>query len=174
MGRSRTGFAANRGALNPPQIAKYIIKSASQVKNNSTSFSDDTHLFIVFPNRASVYDIELVAFVTGPDAANFKSTWVGSGGLTASSYRNCLGATANASFSIYDTQMQNRAEALSGIVDYGTNPPYVTCIREKFLVSTTSAMSKLQWQWAQNTATASDTTVLISSYIIAQEIRLFS
>jgi len=174
MSRARSGYGSNRGSLNPIQITKYIKKVADQYVNNSTAFVNDTELKITFPNRASVYDIELIAFASGDNAANIKSTWVVGGGTTQITYRNCIGATAASSFAVYDTQMQNRADNLNAVIDYGTDGTYITCIREKFIVSTTSSLSTLQWKWAQNSAVASNTTVYAFSYILAQEIRLFS
>lgn len=155
-------------------IPKYKKKVADEIVNNSTAWNDDNDLNITFPARAAVYEIELVAFVEGPDVANFKSTWVTGGGTSSLTSRNCYGATPTNGDATYSVKIQNIGSGISSVQNYGTDGTYATSIIERFLVSTTASTSTLKWQWAQNTATASNTTVKASTYMKITEMKAWS
>lgn len=152
-------------------FSKYYIKPSDESVNNTTTFQADNYIDTQLPLKAAKYEIELVAFISGVDAGNFKSKWILSGGASAvSPLRLCVGPTPQAGYLTYQTLVQIGTVSIATSNNYGTDGTYVGCIIEKFIIATTSAESYIQWQWAQDTATVGNTTVKAGSYMKVTEV----
>ncbi|MDD5589433.1 MAG: hypothetical protein PHP92_05235 [Candidatus Nanoarchaeia archaeon] len=141
---------------------KIIRKTGSETVNNSSVLQNDDHL-IAYLEENGLYEIELKLAVNGANNADFKAAWAITGGITQVTTRACFGA-ATSSTDNTDTNMRATGHNLTTSVAYGTDVTTANAILEKFLVSTSSS-GTITFQWAQNTAQASNTIVSENSYM---------
>lgn len=136
----------------------YLVKAANQTVNNSTTFvSDNTFAWAVAANEKCF--IELSIKHTNDGTADFKCQWTGPAAPTLVWYSggvcrpgaNCnnLNAVGTAFSTLTSTN------AAFGGVEQGQYYLYV---------ENGANAGTLQFQWAQNTATAVDTIVMAGSY----------
>ncbi|MGH8524962.1 MAG: hypothetical protein ACREXY_12340 [Gammaproteobacteria bacterium] len=132
----------------------YVIKTADEIVNNSTTLQNDNELFTQTLPKNSVWDIEMLLHHrsgTTPDFKHALTLPTGATLVAAALFFNTTGtliyaATAGASFSTGGLGAVTIDLSVRGILRL-TNPGVV------------------QLQWAQNTADASDTTVFADSFL---------
>lgn len=128
-------------------VSPIAIKSADEVVTNSTVVQDDDHLVLNWGNNPGTYLIEGVLYLSSTSGikANLSTiggTGTGPFGRTNSSFVG----TVNADVILLSTSYTGTAEVF-GVV---TAPAGVTGV---------------QFKWAQNTASASPSTISANSYI---------
>jgi uncharacterized membrane protein len=138
-----------------------VIKSATEVVNNSTAYQNDDELFYAM-TAGYIYNVAAIISVTGPTAADIKTAWSFSGTLNDST-RNVIGPDSG-STSSSSTSVALQPHAITTTHVYGTNAG-ASWIREELYLDVLTA-GTLQLTWAQSTATASDTSVLAASRLL--------
>jgi hypothetical protein len=133
-----------------------IFKSADEVVNNSAVYQDDGHL--VFPvGTNQLWVVSYVLFVVGDLAADMKAQIAVPAGATA------IGGIMAARVSDLVMSMAALGTGAFG-VDATVRP-----VRIEASVETAGVAGNVVLQWAQNVATAVNTTVKRSSYLLATQ-----
>lgn len=150
--------------------AESIRANATQVVNNSTTLVDDTVLTVpVQANAAYVVEIGC-RFLQANAAADLKTAWSVPSGATGT--RMCFAPTGTAAS--FTSEVDTRASFISlpfttvSLWQMGTAD---ICFREVAIVVTSTTSGSITFQWAQNTATAANTTRQQGSYIRVQRFR---
>lgn len=139
----------------------YARKTADQTVNNSTTLVNDTELFVSVAANAE-YDMELAAVQNSNATANFKLNFVLPAGATWVTGIFDLGSSAaNEQFGV-----QTTAGPALGIT--GAAADAVVWIKAKLIIAGTSGT--VQFQWAQNTANASNTIVRAGSTLVLRRL----
>jgi hypothetical protein len=134
---------------------KFIIKTVNQSVTNSTTLVNDNKFTITFPGN-SIYEIVLVLGIAG-DGGDFKCKWAVSGGVAQLTTRALYGTAYDVAYP-YTATVQSISRNLADTINYGTNATYGTTVIERFLV-TVPTSGTLTFQWAQDNANATPTTV---------------
>lgn len=126
----------------------HAYKSADETVNNSATFQNDDHLFVSVQANG-VYDLFLYAVYSSGGTPDFKEQFTAPAGaaLEASFFDTNGGA--------FQWSATGALGAVTALAGTGANAPFV--IRATLFMGGNSGT--LQWQWAQNTANASDTIV---------------
>lgn len=146
----------------PPAQYTWVIKSADETVNNSTTLqNDDSFTFTVAANTDYLVEMGLVygsATVT-PDVKFAWTltgmTWDGTGDRDITP-----NATLGATFAL-----QAVASAATTILATSSTAPTATLFRMTFTIHAGSTGGTLNFQWAQNSATAENTTVKKNSWM---------
>lgn len=154
------------GIWNPPPI----VKLADETINNSDVLQDDNELkFWIGPRERWVFDFHLmVASGTTGATADFVATIDGPSGATLVAMSDGPGTTATVSSAMNRTARLLTALGAGqqvGLLDSLTVP---VTVRGTILASTTAGFVTLKW--AQNAATATDTTVKAGSSVRRQRV----
>lgn len=133
-------------------VPLFAYKVADEIVNNSAAFQDDNELFVSLAANA-VYEGWLHVVYNSGTTPDLKWQFTKPSGATQNDW----------AFLGYST-----ASALT----YGTGGQSATAgglggktVADAWGLITTTNAGQLQWQWAQNTANASDTTVYAGSYL---------
>ena len=143
----------------------FIWKKEDQTVNNSIALVNDTNLWAYLRGNRS-YHIEVYLSVLNASSStpDVKISWV----LTNCNYefsRNHIGPPSNVT-SVSDTKVNMSNSNITTAVPYGVvGGANETFIIETFRVDVLEGGGKVQLQWAQNTANASDTQILARSYM---------
>jgi hypothetical protein len=146
-----------------------VLKSANQDVTNTTTLQNDTEL--TYPLAANgIYRVRIVIFALSASATpDLKTAWAvptGTSGL-----KMCQGPTDTAaSF----TSRTNTAARMSGhafttTVVYQVDTAAVA-IEEEGIVTVGSTAGNVTLQWTQNTANATATSVLASSFLTVERL----
>ena len=136
---------------------KVVHKSADQIVNNSTTLVNDTHLFFaVGANEVWWFSIFLrTKSGTTPD---FKWAFTAPDGATITSGA-CCGVGGSP------------VNELSGLTGFNFSGTGANAVKDWWNIAIIAGTAgNIQFQWAQNTANASDTKVLANSCIIAHRL----
>ena len=137
--------------------SRVIRKSADQIVNNSTTLVNDTHLFFaVGANEVWWFSIFLrTKSGTTPD---FKWAFTAPDGATITSGA-CCGVGGSP------------VNELSGLTGFNFGGTGANAVKDWWNIAIIAGTAgNIQFQWAQNTADASDTKVLANSCIIAHRL----
>jgi len=135
------------------------IKTAPQTISSSITLVDDNHLFAEVEANA-VYRVILNLKMYGPTAGDLRVSWSVPSGTSAGS-RHCFGAATGVS-SARDTLIRATRNNWTDVVPYGTDTASTTArnhVYEDNLLKTGGSAGTLQLRWAQNSSSASTTTV---------------
>jgi hypothetical protein len=150
----------------PGPVTEFVRKTATEIVNNSTTFQDDNELF--FPVRASeVWDIEAAIGYTSGGAADYK--WQFSVPGTGSSGSGLVHRIIISGTTVQDDVIDwlpNLNGSVVGALGGATNAAF----HIRMLVVVGDADGNLTYQWAQNSATLSDTETLAGSWLIARKV----
>lgn len=130
-------------------------KTSNETVNNSAVLQDDDDLLIDVAANA-YYEGELYLMFTSAVAAGLKVGFTAPAGasMEASSFLVVVSGTLT-------FNNTNALGGVAGIVSDGTEAPYMN----KFLLKTAATAGVLQFQWAQNAASVSNTTVNTGSFL---------
>ena len=144
------------GAKWLPITPVQAVKTANQIINNSTTFTNDLHLFVPIPTLNSTYAIEATIAYVSTAVADIKLQFTvpAGSGFNFGGYGAATtgGTTGDANFS-WATN-----------VSYGGSGSDMVAILQGTLISGGTA-GNLQLQWAQNTLEATNTTVYSRSWL---------
>jgi hypothetical protein len=131
------------------------MKDATETVNNSTAFQDDNHFS--FPVVAGgKYLAELHVGYQSSAVANLKCRWVlPSGNLDCNMFQLDAGTSDLQIYAATDGQ-------IVGIPGTGVSVPLPLILTHAVFIGGTGG--NLKWQWAQNVAEVSNTSILIGSY----------
>lgn len=162
---SLTGLAGTPTALTTHEAdyelhAKLVRKTADQTVNNSTTLVNDDHLLLAL-GANEVWAFHLCPLVNSGATPDIKFGWTVPSG--ASGYWNYTGQNAGATTTNTFDIITGGTNARGG---FAGSLPFVL----HGIVICGATAGNLQFQWAQNTANASDTKVLTNSYLIATQL----
>lgn len=145
----------------------FVRKPASQSISNSTTTQDDLHLQLSVAANA-VYRLEGLLIFNGPSGANLKMGW-SAPGLSALDW-TALGQNTAASSSVGPviTNAQTLSSNAYALGTIGTGTNMIAIVRGLLVTGSGSGTFKLQW--AQNTANATATTMVLNSNISLQRV----
>lgn len=132
-------------------------KTSDETIISNASLQNDDVLFLAVAASA-VYEFRLRAIINSGTTPDFKMGWTFPAGLTMTYdlfEGESLGAVANV---IQGPYIQTDVPPVSTT---GSDQPWIA----EGLVIVSSTAGTLQWQWAQNTLTASNTIVRAGSYL---------
>lgn len=146
--------------LSSAETPKYVVKSSDETVNNSSTYQSDDALTISL-EASSTYYIEVVAFYSTNDTADFKFRQSYSGSVSSVYFTNEFNVPAG------DTMLRERTyttigqEGSTGTASGGGTHGMARMV----IALNTSTSGTWAFQWAQQTADASDTKVLQGSHI---------
>lgn len=151
--------------LSEKQYPTLIIKTVDESVNNSSAYQDDDELFC-YLQPYSLLEVEIVLFVDGVNAtADFKVKWDLTGDIRVLANRGCFGAGTSA------TDLSNSNAIACGMKTYNQDGQYGSVsvgsnvVNEKMVFRTEKSGGKLQLQWAQINAEATNLYLLEGSYM---------
>jgi len=148
---------AMASATGYPETFKY--KTATENVNNSTTLQDDDHFTGWTMKAASLYKVEGLLIVQGYSTSDWKWSWVHS--QTPVTSRLCM----QGSVSIGATALHWDGSLLTGNLTL-SGSANVHYLRVDGMVQTHATTDgTLKFQWAQNTAQAHNTSILLGSWI---------
>lgn len=144
--------------------------SPEDVTSSTTLQTDDELTYSVEAGRT--YAVVAHLAVTGAAAGDIKVDWTVTGGLAQVTPRACFGpgintTDATATAAAANTVGVNRSSVhdLTTAVAYGLDGTATTAIREEFTVAATTT-GVLTMRWAQNSSSATKTTVAAGSRLV--------
>jgi hypothetical protein len=180
------GFVANQrltaaelNSMQPVQVIKSTIESVT----SSTTLQDDNELFVTL-TAGQTYAVRAVLIVGGSatsGAGDIKTAWTRTGTLNHAGARSCTGpairtidasgttATAGTLPNVLGILRRTGGHALTTAVNYGTDGTATGLVEEEFIIQV-DVTGVLKLQWAQDTTSATATTVAAGSYIVATPI----
>lgn len=144
----------------------FVVKANPDVVNNSTSLRNDSELLLTLSD--GLWKIIAHISVTGPAAGDVKVAWALTGGAAQATARQCRGPATSVT-SAESTNMVTCSKNWSSSVGYGVDGTLITAIEEIGLIRVTGS-GTITMQFAQNTATASDTTISTHSMLHARRV----
>lgn len=150
----------------------YVRKSASESVISLTAPQADNHITFTLAASA-VYELRCYLAVSGPVAADFKTTWGFTGAASGGNHtaRYCLGpSTSVGSGAANDTVMRSTRTNLTTSATYGTDGTLVSAIYETCLLDTAPGSGTITLQWAQNSSTATSTVVSTDSWAVLERL----
>jgi hypothetical protein len=164
LSRSGAGALTLTGNLTVTGIGGTLFarKTASTPLTNTTTIQDDPHLQVSVAANA-IYRLDGLLIFNGASGANLKMGWV----APASSTLDWTGAgqntAASSSVGPIITNAQNISSTAYALGTIGTGTNMVAIIKGLLITAGTAGTFKLQW--AQNTANATATTLVLNSNI---------
>jgi hypothetical protein len=157
---ARPGYVLPRGYSGPGSAARdgqqRKLKRTAQTVNNTDTLQNDTDLFFTAATN-SVYEIKLVVRYTSGTTPDLKFGWTLPSGATLEGWM--IGYNSS---SVYTVRPAATADHFGGL---GADMVFTL---EALVITTTAGI--VQFQWAQNTPDASDTTVLANSLLFYTKI----
>ncbi len=145
-------------------VPRYIVKSGSEIVNNSATLQNDNDLFVDL--EVGVYWVDLIVHYTTTTTADFSGAWTTTGTITTLG-RMVLGPSQGMS-DVTDMTVRMQGLAIGTASALGGNASSSNICMERLLVDVTVA-GRLQWQWAQRVATVTDTTCTGASRMLITE-----
>jgi hypothetical protein len=140
-----------------------VIKASDTARSSTTSLTNDPTLVLPLAG-GSTYEIRGMIFYTGPSAGSSDIQWkfnmpVGNVGQYFSAHQNLSGAFAGAFQNFWtDTVTAN------------TNGVSTVMCASIYGMTQTVSPGNMQFMWAQNTNSGTNTTVRAQSFLVAQRI----
>lgn len=139
-------------------------RTSTQSVTSSTTLVNDNALSVSVAANA-VYLVELGLYYDGDTAGDLKTGWTTPAGATISDAL-ALGLSTTAAASTDDF-----TSGSSSVPSFGALGAGVRCAALfKYLLTTAGTSGTLQFQWAQNTSSATATIMHAGSYLIAQRV----
>jgi hypothetical protein len=140
----------------------FVRKTSDEtIASNATLQNDDVLLAAVV--ASAVYEFRLRAVINSGTTPDFKMGWTFPSGLTMT-YDLFEGETAGTAANVIQgPYVQTDVPPISTT---GNDQPWIA----HGLVIVSSTAGTLQWQWAQNTSTASNTIVRAGSYLLLRRL----
>lgn len=142
-------------------------KSAGQIVNNSATYVNDSELLATV-DASTVYTYQFMVFSTSGTVPDIKFTLTFPTGSTCSFGHIALVTTASPTGDADFGSYSSATSGSSGVSAAGTTGVQLTLLAGTLTVGSTAGT--LQLQWAQNTATASDTTVHAGSNLVITQV----
>lgn len=145
------------------------VKTATEVVNNSATLQDDDHLFVT-PRINTRYMLNSFLMWTSGTTPDIKLTFSIPAGSTMNLNVTTYSRAAAAGTNLADSRMMSQSETVS-IPGQGTTfstQSQWTVITGQVGIGATAGNVTLQW--AQNTANASDTSMVIGSWLYLAEL----
>lgn len=159
------GDIATKAALDDREPLS-AVKPVNQTVNNTTTHVSDTALTLSLAANA-VYHVSAVLSISGPSAADFRSSWTVPTGTTGT--RLVQGPPTGVT-SARDTIIHDRAASLTTVLGYGTDGSEDSAVREECWVLTAGTSGSMTLTWAQFTATVGTTRVRAGSWMRARRV----
>lgn len=145
---------------------RYARKTANEVVNNSATLQNDDALAVVL--GPGTWEVQTHLVAGGPTGADLKVDYTFSG--TLSTHRRYLQGPAGTGNDSANTILTLGAQtAITAAAAYALEPVVAAHIWET-IIAVVTAGGTLQLRWAQNVATASDTTIFTNAYMTAEQI----
>lgn len=157
-----TWYDRYTGAIWLPVTPLQARKTATQTVNNSTVLVNDTDLFINFPTVAANWAIEGWLTYVSTTVADFKLTFAADAAITSFGF-NPIGLATSAGGTTGDVTTQGTAALGTTIAVGGSGGTAGIWIAGRIVTSGVAGV--LQLQWAQNTLEATNTQVLVGSWL---------
>jgi hypothetical protein len=143
-------------------VDRFVRKTSDEIVNNSATLQNDDQLVIAV-SANSRYRLELMLICSSSTTADIKGGWTGPSGATLT-----WGTFAphRAQTTITSASTSVNLLAIGGVADmagFGTSSNALYVLRGVLNVSSTAG--NLQFQWAQSTADATNTTVRANSVL---------
>lgn len=165
-GQRLTGAQLNAIVTDADEVLN-VVKTANQTVNNSAVLVDDSELFIPVAALTTYVFTAMVLFTSGttPDI-KYGFTFPALATCQWGSVRLVSSAspTGDADFGSYSSA----TSGTSVVAAAGTGGDQIATVMGTLVVGATSGTLRLQW--AQNTATASNTVVYLGSYLTANRV----
>src|SRR5215472_12558663 len=139
-------------------------RTSTQSVTSSTTLVNDTQLSVAVAANA-VYRVELGMTYTADTAGDIKLGWTTPAGATIATAVT-VGLSLTAAAATDDVTVGASSTPVFGGIGAGAN----AALQYIFILTTSSTAGTLQLQWAQNSSSATATTVNAGSYLIAQRI----
>lgn len=160
---SANGTLSNEVVVTAPSsggnVAKIVRKTADETVNNSSTLQNDDHLLLALAS-SEVWKFEFWLMYTSGSTPDFKAA------ITVPASATLVWETLGA------TDTSSVVYGAATITASGTSRDFASSTGTRFLkitgiVANSTNAGNLQLQWAQNTATVSDTIVLTNSTLTA-------
>lgn len=153
-------------------IPDIYTKTTAEARNNTTTLSNDAELTGI-PLGVGTWHIKLLAFASCPGSAtpDLKTQWAFTGTWN-NPIRNCHGpGTANTAIfnAITPMNMAGYPAATNAVYGLAASAGY-NAITEELYNATVTVAGNLSLQYAQNTATATDTFMLVGTTFQVRQI----
>lgn len=139
-----------------------VRKSATQTVNNSTVLVNDATLVLPIPAVVAQWAIEAWIFYTSNTTADFKCTFAADAAITSFGFSPFALATGAAGVT-GDCTVQGSTVLGTAIAIGGAGASAGITLGGR--IASSGVAGVLQFQWAQNTADASNTQVLVGSWL---------
>jgi len=154
---------------------RVLFKAGNETVTSSTTLQDDDDLAWTF-TATGLYRIEFVVVAYG-DTGDVKTAWTAGSGVAGTKYvdgpADATTATAPGFLSRTNTAVRRSTHGFATSCTYQLQAPSLgTWIREWSMVTITDVSGvngKIQLQWAQNSSSATATTVTNESHILVAE-----
>lgn len=154
--------AANLNAAFTAVTPLFVRKTSDETVNNSAALqNDDTLVLAMAANTTYLLDLRLI--VNTNATADFKYTFTVPAGATGNTHLFTGSNPDTAATSLQGPSSITATAAASGVA-----ADQVILVQGIVIVSSTAG--NLQFQWAQNTANASDTKVKTNSYMVLTKV----
>ncbi|MGV1010413.1 MAG: hypothetical protein ACOYBY_17740 [Dermatophilaceae bacterium] len=144
--------------LNAIVTRRFIAKAAAESVTSSTVLQDDNDLQVALTNGTYLIDARIVA--SAAEAGDLKLAWTHSGPCTG---------PAEATTDRQSTLMLRQAASETTVIPYGIDGSGTTYVGEELYVIVTAA-GTLKLQWAQNTSSATATTLTTSTTLFSEKV----
>lgn len=142
-------------------------KNGKQTFSSTTDLQWDSDLKLTLTQTSASYLVEVNYGTTGTTTTNIVTAWDVTGGATAVRTTQAMaGAGTTSSNTLIICREQSTDAWLSGTATV----PASCAVREKFLVTTGSQPSTLTLKWAQNTSSATGTSVNDYGWAVARRL----
>jgi hypothetical protein len=168
LGSPGVGTLTETPEMFPGPVTEFVRKTANETVNNSASFQDDDELF--FPVRANeIWDVEASIRYDSSTTADIKwrFTVPGSGvaGTGSGLIHRLTGGASGLADDVVEP-MSDLTRTPSGGIGIGTEAP----MHIRMLIVVGDTDGNIVYQWAQNTAALSNTSVRNGSWIIGRKV----
>lgn len=158
------GQKVTAALLNAIVTRQFIAKASAEAVTSSTVLQDDNDFQVTLD--PGTYLVQAYIVASAAEAGDLKTAWTHSGTMTVIRY--CAGP-AEASTDRQSTLMVHQAASETTAIPYGIDGTGTTLVRETLYVTCT-ATGTLKLQWAQNTSSATATTLTTSSTLFSEKV----
>lgn len=138
---------------------QYVTKGSAESVTSSTTIQDDNDMQVTL--GVGTYRVEAFISATGAAAGDLKLQW-NFAGTASATYRSCVGPAVGSTDATSSALFRSSSHTLANAVTYGTDGTNTTAISEDLLLVVTVG-GLLKMQWAQNTSSATSTTLTVST-----------
>lgn len=149
---------------------KTIRKTADETVNNSAALQNDDHLVLpVLASEVWAFDLTLL-LTSGNTIPDWQFAWTVPAGATMQWGGVSSSGTANQWVTAGVAASPISLTSESGVILSGSAASGVSGVFFRGVIVVSSTAGNVQFQWAQNTAHASDSKVLANSHMVARKL----